>query len=80
MTTCTLVWEYNYPNTDASQDDCASVWIYNGDGTSDLARSGPGWTKVAGPLHQDAASSIHAALKAFFLQSGVKVIDEGIAD
>lgn len=80
--TCTLVLEYNYSKSGVS---LGSVWLFNGDGTSALKNSSPldtlpNWFKVAGPVDYELANAIHAALKRFFEQSGVTVIDEGIAD
>jgi hypothetical protein len=82
MDICTLVLEYSRA---PKSRDVGSVWIYAGDGIASLARPEPieeleGWTRVAGPLPYEAASEIHAALKAFFEKSGVRVIDQGIAD
>ena len=82
MDTCTLALQFNYTKKLDSQ---GTVWIFNGDGRSDLAQPEPldempGWTRVAGPLPFEMAGSIHGALKDFFTRSGVTVIDEGIAD
>jgi hypothetical protein len=80
--TCTLVLEYNYSKPGVS---LGSVWLFNGDGASALENTAPldtlpNWFKVAGPVDYELANAIHAALKKFFEQSGVAVIDEGIAD
>ena len=61
------------------------MWLIGGDGRPSLSqedplRSLPGWTKVVGPVEYATASSVHAALKSFFENNGVVVIDEGIAD
>jgi hypothetical protein len=84
--TCTLVLEYNYSETDVQADeDKGSVWLFAGDGRSSLAQPEPvcelpGWTRIAGPIDLELASSIHAALKSFLESNGVTVIDQGIAD
>jgi hypothetical protein len=80
---CTLVLEYNYSRRPS--DSLGTVWLCNGDGTSDLFRDEsleihPQWIKIVGPIQLDDASAIHAALKKFFEENGVSVIDEGIAD
>ena len=80
--TCTLVLEYNYNKPGVS---LGSVWLFDGDGTAALQQSAPletvpHWVKVTGPIDYALANSIHGALKRFFQQSGVTVIDEGIAD
>jgi len=77
-----LVLEYNYAKKSGGD---GTVWIYNGDGCGDFARSEPlqqlpGWFRVAGPLPYDTAASIQGALKDFFTRSGIKVIDKGVAD
>ena len=80
--TCTLVIEFNYSKPGVS---LGSVWLFNGDGTAALQHSAPletfpNWVKVVGPIDYEVANSIHAALKSFFQQNGVTVIDEGVAD
>ncbi len=81
--TCTLVLEFNYSKPGGAS--LGSVWLFDGDGTAALQQSAPletlpHWVKVAGPIDYELANSIHGALKRFFEQSGVTVIDEGIAD
>lgn len=80
--TCTLVLEYNYSRPSVS---LGSVWLFNGDGTSALEKSAPldtlpNWVKVAGPIDYDLAATIRSALKKFFEQNGVTVIDDSVAD
>jgi hypothetical protein len=82
MQSCTLVLEFNC--TPKGQDS-GSVWLFAGDGSADLARPAPfdqlpGWSRVAGPLPYQTVHDIHAALKKFLVQSGVTVIDEGVAE
>lgn len=82
MKTCTLVLEYNYSKPGES---LGTVWLFNGDGTADLENEAPlstlpNWIKIVGPVDYEAANGIHGALKKFFEQSGVAVIDEGVAD
>ena len=82
MDTCTLALQFNYTK---KPDSKGTVWIFNGDGRSDLAGSEPlqnlaGWTRIAGPLPYDTAAGIQQAMKDFLTRSGVTVIDEGIAD
>ena len=82
MQSCTLVLEYS--RTPEGQDS-GSVWLLAGDGSGDLARPEPfdelpGWSRVAGPLPYQTVHDIHAALKKFLVQSGVAVIDEGVAE
>jgi hypothetical protein len=82
MDICTLTMEFNGSK---ELDEVATVWVFNGDGRVVLNRTQPlseenGWTRVAGPLPYIAAHEIHGALKAFFLRSGVEVIDVGIDD
>jgi hypothetical protein len=82
MHTCTLVLEYNYGKPEES---LGSVWLFNGDGRANLQEDSPlgtlpSWVKVVGPIQHELATSIHAALKRFLEQSGVVVIDEGVAD
>jgi len=79
---CTLALEYNYSSTQLS---LGTVWLFNGDGRSDLERDEPlevskEWVKIAGPIDYELAADIHAKLKGFFKTHGVTVIDEGIAD
>ena len=79
---CTVVLEYNYSKPGTS---LGSVWLFNGDGTAGLEGSAPlealpGWIRIAGPLDYESANEIHSRLKKFFEQSGVTVIDEGVAD
>ncbi len=82
MEVCTIVLEYSRTST---RVDSGSVWLFAGDGTRDLASSVPlqalaGWSRIAGPLPYQTCHEIHAALKTFFVQSGITVIDEGIAE
>ena len=82
LSICTVVLEYNYGKPGAS---LGSVWLFNGDGTADFdspepLASLPGWVRIVGPIEFAAAGAIHAALKSFFEQSEVTVIDAGIAD
>jgi hypothetical protein len=83
---CTLVLEYNYSDVNETPHvDRGSVWLIGGDGRQSLNQEGPlcslpGWTKVIGPIELETASSVHAALKSFFENNGVVLIDEGVAD
>jgi len=79
---CTLVLEYNYSKPGTS---FGSVWLLNGDGTSDLEGDEsledlPQWVKIVGPIDYELAKTIHTALKKFFEQNSIDVIDKGIAD
>lgn len=80
---CTLVLEYNY-STPATQSK-GTVWLRNGDGTDDLSQDSPlselpEWFKIVRPIDYEDAAAIHLVLKKFFEESGVSVIDQGIAD
>ncbi len=82
LTLCTLVLQFNYGKP---EDLLGSVWLFNGDGVPDLESSDPlgstsGWTRLVGPIDYNAAAKIHASLKKFLEESGVTVIDEGVAD
>ncbi|HEY4414718.1 MAG TPA: hypothetical protein VGO57_03415 [Verrucomicrobiae bacterium] len=82
LLTYTLVLEYNYV---ATGESLGSVWLFYGDGTSDLTKtetmeSMPGWLKIIGPVDYEIASDVQANLKVFFERNGQKVIDKGIAD
>lgn len=79
---CTVVLEFNYGDPGSS---LGSVWLRNGDGRPDFEsdeplESLPGWVRIVGPIDYDLASSIQSALAKFLADSGVVVIDEGIAD
>jgi hypothetical protein len=83
---CSLVLEYNYSDViETPHVGRRSVWLIGGDGRPSLSQEGPlcslpGWTKVVGPIELETASSVHAALKSFFENNGVVLIDEGVAD
>jgi hypothetical protein len=82
LTICTLVLEFNYGEPG---DSLGSVWLFNGDGSSHLESSQPlvaisGWTRIAGPIDYEVAAGIQSSLKGFFRRSGIKVIDDAIAD
>lgn len=80
---CTIVLQFNSSRN--LELTLGSVWLFNGNGVPfleqlDMETPPPGWAKVVGPIDYEIASSIHSSLKSFFEQSGVTVIDEGIAD
>lgn len=82
LTHCTLVLEFNYGKPGTA---LGSVWLFNGDGTQDLASDAPlatlpRWVRIAGPIDYEVASAIHMTLKLFLEESGVTVIADAIAD
>ena len=83
ISTCTIVFEFNY--TPAPYKGAGSVWLCNGDGKHDLQRTlppdkAPNWIKIVGPIDCEVAAGICDALKKFFEDNGVFVIDEGVPD
>lgn len=84
LTQCTVVLEFNYQEDPSLS--LGTVWLYPGDASEFLENSedpleeSPGWARIVGPIDYGLAGGIQSALVKFLRESGVSVVDEGIAD